>query len=139
MDTTRPLTPSGNEAGTEVPPCFIIVCNNTATSKLVYDYISGFERINEDGSTTLQNGRFELFRNFDEYGNRLPIPHTLLIDSQQLESGDKLSDEFRKAAAPLIERFRRERGGAIRQHPRCRQHYRTGTPSRGDEHGWEEG
>ena len=32
-----------------------------------------------------------------------------MIDSQQLESGDKLSDEFRKAAAPLIERFRRER------------------------------
>ena len=25
-----------------VPPCFIIVCNNTSTSKLVYDYISGF-------------------------------------------------------------------------------------------------
>jgi type III restriction enzyme len=23
------------------PPCFIVVCNNTATSKLVYDYISG--------------------------------------------------------------------------------------------------
>ena len=23
-----------------VPPCFIVVCNNTATSKLVYDYIS---------------------------------------------------------------------------------------------------
>jgi type III restriction enzyme len=22
-----------------VPPCFIVVCNNTATSKLVYDYI----------------------------------------------------------------------------------------------------
>ena len=97
------------EAGTEVPPCFIVVCNNTAASKLVYEYISGFERNNEDGSTTLQNGRFELFRNFDEYGNRHPIPHTLLIDSQQLESGDKLSDEFRKAAAPLIERFRRER------------------------------
>jgi type III restriction enzyme len=31
--------------GIEVPPCFIIVCNNTATSKLVYDYVSGFERL----------------------------------------------------------------------------------------------
>ena len=97
------------EGGSEVPPCFIIVCNNTATSKLVYDFISGFERINEDGSTTVQPGRLELFRNFDEYGNRNSIPHTFLIDSQQLESGDKLSDEFRKAAAPSIERFRRER------------------------------
>ena len=26
-----------------VPPCFIVVCNNTSTSKLVYDYISGFQ------------------------------------------------------------------------------------------------
>ena len=30
------------EARIEVPPCFIVVCNNTSTSKLVYDYISGF-------------------------------------------------------------------------------------------------
>ena len=92
-----------------VPPCFIVVCNNTATSKLVYDYISGFERENDDGSTSLQNGRLELFRNFDENGNRYPIPRTLLIDSQQLESGDKLSADFRQAAGPQIERFRRER------------------------------
>ena len=45
-----------------VPPCFIIVCNNTSTSKLIYDYISGFNRENDDGSTTLVNGRLELFR-----------------------------------------------------------------------------
>ena len=31
-------------AGIGVPPCFIVVCNNTTTSKLVYDYISGFRR-----------------------------------------------------------------------------------------------
>ena len=97
------------EDGATVPPCFIVVCNNTATSKLVYDFISGFERENEDGSTSLQNGRLELFRNFDEYGNRYGIPRTLLIDSQQLESGDKLSDDFRRAAASQIERFRWER------------------------------
>ena len=95
--------------GTPSPPCFIVVCNNTATSKLVYDYISGFERSNEDGTTSVVNGRLELFRNFDDYGNRYSIPRTLLIDSQQLESGDKLSDDFRKAAADQIERFRRER------------------------------
>ena len=29
-------------AGVRVPPCFIVVCNNQATSKLLYDYISGF-------------------------------------------------------------------------------------------------
>ncbi len=35
-----------------MPPCFIVVCNNTSTSKLVYDFISGFHRQNEDGSST---------------------------------------------------------------------------------------
>jgi hypothetical protein len=28
--------------GIKVPPCFILVCQNTAISKLVYDFISGF-------------------------------------------------------------------------------------------------
>ncbi len=96
------------DAGTEAPPCFIVVCNNTATSKLVYDYISGFHRENEDGSTTLENGRLELFRNYDEHGNPYPRPYTLLIDSQQLESGEGLDRNFRQAAAEEIERFRRE-------------------------------
>jgi type III restriction enzyme len=86
-------------AGISVPPCFIVVCNNTPTSKLVYDYISGFHREHEDGSTTLENGRLELFRNFDEHGNPLGRPRTLLIDSEQLESGDKLDDNFRAMAA----------------------------------------
>ncbi len=96
------------ESGIQTPPCFIIVCNNTSTSKLVYDYVSGFYRENEDGSTTLENGRLPLFRNFDENGNPYPRPHTLLIDSEQLESGDALSRDFRDMAADAIDRFRRE-------------------------------
>ena len=92
----------------EVPPCFIIVCNNTSTSKLVYDYISGFYRKNEDGSSTLVNGRLKLFRNFNEHGDQLGRPNTLLIDSEQLESGDALDRNFRRMAADEIKRFRRE-------------------------------
>jgi len=84
------------------------VCNNTSTSKLVYDYVSGFLRENEDGSETLENGRLALFRNFDEHGNQLGRPRTLLIDSEQLESGDALDDKFRSMASIEIERFRRE-------------------------------
>jgi type III restriction enzyme len=91
-----------------VPPCFIIVCNNTSTSKLIYDYISGFNRENDDGSTTLVNGRLELFRNFDEHGNPIARPRTLLIDSEEIESGDALDDRFRTLAADEIERFRRD-------------------------------
>ncbi|MCP5279337.1 MAG: DEAD/DEAH box helicase family protein [Thiobacillus sp.] len=96
------------QAGIKVPPCFIVVCNNTATSKLVYDYISGFQRPKGDGSSTLEHGRLELFRNFDEHGNPLGRPKTLLIDSEQLESGEALDDNFRGMAADEIERFRRE-------------------------------
>ena len=95
-------------AGIEVPPCFIIVCNNTSTSKLVHDFVSGFQRENEDGSTTLVEGRLELFRNFDEHGNPLARPRTLLIDSEQLESGQALDRNFRAAASDEIERFRSE-------------------------------
>jgi type III restriction enzyme len=53
------------KAGIRVPPCFIVVCNNTSASKLVYDYISGFHRENEDGSISLENGRLPL-QDFDE-------------------------------------------------------------------------
>jgi len=96
------------ERSIDVPPCFIIVCNNTATSKLVYDYVAGYHRQNQDGSTTLVNGRLELFRNFDEHGNPRARPYTLLIDSEQLESGDALDRNFRHMAEDEIERFRRE-------------------------------
>ena len=84
------------DAGISVPPCFIIVCNNTSTSKLVYDYVSGFERSAENGGPGVQNGRLRLFRNFDENHQRIPRPRTLLIDSRQLESGDALDRKFRK-------------------------------------------
>ncbi len=97
------------DARIEVPPCFIVVCNNTSTSKLIYDYIAGFHRENPDGSTTLENGRLALFRNFDDYGNAFARPHTLLIDSTQLESGEALDKNFRVMASDEIERFRRER------------------------------
>ena len=100
---------SWGDAGIRVPPVFIVVCNNTATSKLVYDYISGFHRQNEhDESETYHEGRLPLFRNFDEHGNRHPRPRTLLIDSEQLESGDALDVDFRNAAAAELEQFRRE-------------------------------
>lgn len=95
-------------AGISVPPCFIVVCQNTSISKLVYDFISGFNHENEDGSISFNNGRFPLFRNFDEHGNPLARPNTLLIDSEQLESGEALDDNFRGMASDEIERFRRE-------------------------------
>jgi type III restriction enzyme len=96
-------------AGISTPPCFIIVCNNTASSRLVYDYISGYEWPNATGGTDLKAGALELFRNYDSHGSALDTPHTLLIDSAQLESGDTLDPAFRAAAAGAIETFRNER------------------------------
>lgn len=103
--------------GIKVPPCFIIVCQNTAISKLIYDYISGFQRKLDNDTFQPVGGALELFRNHDEHGNPLSRPNTLLIDSEQLEAGDALDDNFRNLAADEIERFRREiveRSGDVR-------------------------
>lgn len=96
------------EAGLGVPPVFIVVCNNTATSEMVYRHVSGFHREHDDGRTTFVSGKLERFRNFDEYGNRFARPNTILVDSAQLESGEALDKGFRDMAADEIERFRRE-------------------------------
>jgi type III restriction enzyme len=106
------------QSGIQTPPCFIVVCNNTSASKLVYDYISGFVREDKNGSSIPVPGRLALFRNTDENGTPYPRPRTLLIDSEQLESGEKLDDQFRKMAASEIEQFRRdiiERTGDVRE------------------------
>ncbi len=98
------------ESGMQLSPCFIVVCNNTSTSKLVYDYMAGFEYPPKDDGVTPPPylGKFPLFSNYDEYGNSLGRPRTLLIDSEQLESGDALDDNFRGMAKDEIDRFRRE-------------------------------
>src|SRR5262245_25573207 len=73
------------EVGIRGPPVFIVVCNNTSTSKLVYEWISGSERIKEDSERHLEHsGHLELFRNYSRDGVRLARPSTLLIDSAQL-------------------------------------------------------
>lgn len=90
-----------------VPPCFIVVCNNTATSKLVYDYIAGYQPA-EDSTRPTIRGKLPLFDNFNEHGEPLARPNTLLIDSEQLESGDALDNKFREMASDEIEQFRRE-------------------------------
>ena len=99
------------QAGVGIPPCFIVVCNNTASSKLVYEYISGYERTLASGEKITINGHYPLFRNYDEHSSRRARPHTLLIDSEQLESGEALSADFKEAAASEIEVFR----DAVRQ------------------------
>ena len=96
------------DAGIGVDPVFIVVCNNTATSKLVHDYISGYKLVDDQGAENLVAGKCPLFRNFDPDGTALPRMRTLLIDSMQLESGEAISADFREAASEEIERFKQE-------------------------------
>ncbi|MBN1361832.1 MAG: DEAD/DEAH box helicase family protein [Sedimentisphaerales bacterium] len=89
------------------PPVFIVVCNNTNTSKRVFDYIAGWEKPVGD-QTIVQAGNLPIFRNDDDHGGWLQRPNTILVDSQQLESGDAMSTEFKKIAAREIDEFKAE-------------------------------
>ena len=88
------------------PPVMIIVCNNTKVSKLVYDWIAGWEKRTSDKEDVVVKGNLPIFNN-EEGGVWRDQPNTLLIDSKQLESGEALSDTFRRAARTQIEQFRR--------------------------------
>jgi type III restriction enzyme len=115
-----------DKARVGVPPVFIVVCQNTAISRLVYEWIAGFEREPGDGEAidetrAFHPGALKLFANYDEHGTRLTRPNTLLIDSTQIEAGGTLDDEFRAAAAPEIQAFKelrnRERGAGDSAEP----------------------
>ena len=86
-------------------PVFIVVCNNTNVSKMVFDYISGWEK-QVEGQTIVQAGKLEAFRNDDGHGNWNHNPYSILVDSSQLESGDALTDEFKNVASKEIEDFK---------------------------------
>jgi len=89
------------------PPVFIVVANNTNVSRMVYNYISGWQKNLPDGTSVLVPGKLPLLSNVDN-GNWLPRPNTILVDSEQLESGDALSPDFKKIAATEIEQFKAE-------------------------------
>jgi type III restriction enzyme len=89
------------------PPVFIVVCNNTNVSKLVFDFIAGWEK-QIGGQTVVQAGQLAIFRNDDGNGAWLHRPNTILVDSRQLESGEAMSDDFKKIAAREIEDFKAE-------------------------------
>ncbi len=69
------------EAGIGVPPVFIVVCNNTSTSKLVYDFISGFERTSEEAMAASSRAVSSCSAIMTNTGNGSRARDTLLIDS----------------------------------------------------------
>jgi type III restriction enzyme len=94
-------------SGTGTPPVFIVVCQNTTISKLVFDWIAGWEKSLPDGSKVPVPGALSIFSNVegDRWSDR---PNTLLIDSAQLESGDSMDPAFKRIAAAEIEEFKAE-------------------------------
>jgi type III restriction enzyme len=87
------------------PPVFIVVCNNTNVSKMVFDYIAGWEKPLPDGTTVAVPGQLEIFSNVAA-GQFTDRPNTILVDSEQLESGDAMSADFKKIAAREIDEFK---------------------------------
>ncbi|ESX79381.1 restriction endonuclease [Mesorhizobium sp. LSHC414A00] len=96
--------------GAETPPVFIVVANNTSTSKLIHDWIAGWcENPDEEDITKRRwrAGNLALFNNVED-GKQLNRRRTILIDSHELDSGDAISEAFKEVAADEIEAFRRE-------------------------------
>ncbi len=89
----------------QTPPVFIVVCNNTSVSKLVFDYVAGFEKTLPDGSTVAVPGALPIFSNVAD-GLWSARPNTILVDSEQLESGEGMSQDFKKIAAREIDEFK---------------------------------
>lgn len=91
----------------QTPPVFIVVCNNTGTSRLLYEYIAGWEKPLPNGTTVVVPGKLALFSNESD-GHWSARPNTILIDSAQLESGEAMSADFKKIAATEIQEFKAE-------------------------------
>ncbi len=89
----------------EPPPVMIIVCPNTVVSKLVFDWVAGREAELADGTARAVPGNLELLSNVDG-GAWTTRQRTILIDSEQLESGEPLGADFKKDAAREIEAFK---------------------------------
>jgi type III restriction enzyme len=89
------------------PPVFVVVCNNTNVSKMVFEYVSGWTKPLADGSEVVVPGALPLFNN-EENGTWSARPNTILVDSRQLESGEGMSADFKKIAAVEIEEFKAE-------------------------------
>lgn len=88
----------------EPPPVMIVVTPNTLISKLLYDWIGGYE-VRDGNDVRHIKGNLPLFSNVVSE-RRIAVPKTIVVDSKQLESGESLKEDFKKAASDEIEAFR---------------------------------
>ena len=84
-----------HRAGT-TPPVFIVVCNNTSVSKLVFDWIAGWERrIGDEARRSRSRARCLCSRTWTRTATGSRVPDSILMDSAQLESGEAMATEFK--------------------------------------------
>ncbi len=93
----------------QTPPVFVVVCSNTTISKLVFDWIAGWNtaKAHPDGAPFVAPGNLPLFSN-EADGRWTPRPNAILVDSSQLESDEGMSPEFKSIAAAEIDEFKAE-------------------------------
>ena len=106
----RSAAEQAGEGSLLTPPVFIVVCNNTNVSKLVFDWIAGWEQTMGEGAearSVVAAGNLKLFSNVS-FGRWTDRPNTILVDSSQLESGESMSADFKKVAAREIAEFKAE-------------------------------
>jgi type III restriction enzyme len=94
----------------DIPPVFIVVCNNTSVSREMYKFIAGYEIIDDNGEIVdTVTGYYDFFSNYDKVTKKpLHRPPTLLIDSDALENSNQINDEFKKIFGPEIDEFKKE-------------------------------
>ncbi len=83
---------TANDGAILTPPVFIVVCNNTNVSKLVFDWIAGWEQMigaGEDAKLVVAPGNLKLFSNvtpFTAGENRGPPSPTPSLSTQRRSS-----------------------------------------------------
>ena len=103
------LSPLGEEQEAQAkgltPPVFIVVCNNTNVSKLVFDYIAGWEKQISDGKSVVVPGNLPFSATNQDGGMEPPPQHH---PCGQRATGIRRSHErgLQKIAAREIEEFK---------------------------------
>ena len=90
-----------------MPPVMIFVCNNTSVSELIYKYISGYNTLSPTGDEVIKAGSLEIFRN-EKDGKWLKRPNTLIVDSETIESGKQIDENFKNMFHTEIATFQKE-------------------------------
>ncbi len=130
--TRRPS--SGGTPVITVPPVFIVVCNNTAVSKLVYEWISGSSARTRTTSPIRSIGAPRALPNFDEYGNRRRGPTRCSSTASRLNPATR-STRFPRTRRAGDRAVQAGEGRARRRRCNCRNDLGLRPVARGHEHG----